>query len=49
MEQITQYEKEVMNRTGWTLKFTREVLRNLRENNYGPADRQYYLEMISPF
>ncbi len=47
--EITEYEKEIMKRTGWDLEFVRIVLKRLDENSYSPSDKEYYLGKISPF
>ena len=49
MNDITEYEREVMDRTGWDLKEVRRVLEAIKNDTLCPSDRQYYLEKISPF
>ena len=43
------YEVEVMKRTGWSLDEVRRILKALDSNELSPADKQHYLEKISPF
>lgn len=46
---ITEYEKEIMARTGWDIDEVRRVLCLLDSDKLSPKAQEYYLEKISPF